>query len=157
MRWRRLSPRAVPATARLAARAAARARARARRAATARQAADAFALRRLILRDHLAVERTRLANERTVLSYVRTAFALVAGAATLAHLYGAAAAFSVAALGAAGVGVLALGVWRYRASAQATRAYALFGDPPDDLPVAPLPDPPAGGVSPPAATASSGA
>jgi len=48
---------------------------------------EAYALRRLILRDVLAVERTRLANERTLLAYLRTAFALLAGAATLLHFF----------------------------------------------------------------------
>jgi len=33
----------------------------------------------LIIRDHLAVNRTALANERTFLAYVRTSIALVAG------------------------------------------------------------------------------
>jgi putative membrane protein len=33
----------------------------------------------IILRDHLAMERTRLANERTLLSYIRTSLYLVLG------------------------------------------------------------------------------
>lgn len=33
----------------------------------------------MIMRDHLAADRTALANERTLLSYIRTALALVAG------------------------------------------------------------------------------
>ncbi len=33
----------------------------------------------LIMRDHLAADRTSLANERTLLAYIRTALALVAG------------------------------------------------------------------------------
>lgn len=33
----------------------------------------------IILRDHLAVERTKLANERTLLSYIRTSLYLVLG------------------------------------------------------------------------------
>jgi putative membrane protein len=38
----------------------------------------------LILRDHLALDRTRLANERTLLSYLRTALMLlVAGASAV--------------------------------------------------------------------------
>jgi putative membrane protein len=51
-----------------------------------RSAFDAYALRRLILRDYLAIERTRLANERTALSYLRTTLAMTAGALTLLHL-----------------------------------------------------------------------
>src|SRR5688572_17938811 len=44
-----------------------------------------FTYEELILRDHLAVDRTVLANERTVLSYVRTALALGAAGASLIH------------------------------------------------------------------------
>lgn len=33
----------------------------------------------LILRDHLAIERTKLANERTLLSYIRSSLYLVLG------------------------------------------------------------------------------
>lgn len=53
---------------------------------------DEYDLRRLILRDYLAVERTRLANERTVLAYLRTTLALAAGAVTLLHFFDTAAA-----------------------------------------------------------------
>lgn len=52
-----------------------------------RTAFDEYALRRLILRDYLAIERTRLANERTILSYLRTSLALVAGSVTLLHFF----------------------------------------------------------------------
>ncbi|MCE5185755.1 MAG: DUF202 domain-containing protein [Planctomycetaceae bacterium] len=41
----------------------------------------------LILRDELAIDRTRLANERTFLSYLRTALTLAVVAGTLMHLY----------------------------------------------------------------------
>lgn len=41
----------------------------------------------LILRDELAIDRTRLANERTFLSYLRTALAFAMVAGTLLHLY----------------------------------------------------------------------
>ena len=34
---------------------------------------------RIILRDHLAMERTKLANERTLLSYLRTSLYLLLG------------------------------------------------------------------------------
>ena len=36
----------------------------------------------LILRDHLALDRTRLANERTLLAYIRTALMLMVAGAT---------------------------------------------------------------------------
>lgn len=52
-----------------------------------RSAFKEYALRRLILRDYLAIERTRLANERTILAYLRTTFALLAGAVTLLHFF----------------------------------------------------------------------
>lgn len=40
----------------------------------------------LILRDHLALDRTILANERTFLSYIRTTLAMIVVGATLIHL-----------------------------------------------------------------------
>jgi putative membrane protein len=40
----------------------------------------------IILRDHLAMERTRLANERTLLAYVRTALYLLLGGLALLGL-----------------------------------------------------------------------
>ena len=131
MRWRRLSPLAVPATARAAVRVAARTRRRTREARAAREAADAFALLRLILRDHLAVERTQMANERTVLSYLRTALAFLAGALTLVHFYGTAAAqMSAVALAAASVAMLGVGAWRFRTVRQRVHLHSLRGDPP---------------------------
>lgn len=38
---------------------------------------------RIILRDHLALERTKLANERTLLSYLRTSLYLFLGGSAL--------------------------------------------------------------------------
>ena len=38
-----------------------------------------FSHEKLILRDHLAIDRTRLANERTYLAYIRTALTLLIG------------------------------------------------------------------------------
>ena len=131
IRWRRLSPLAVPTTARAAARAARRARRRARRDEDERQQAEAFALQRLILRDHLAVERTQMANERTVLSYVRTAFAFLAGALTLVHLYDTPASrLSAVALAASSVMMFAVGAWRFRTVGRRVHAFSLRGDPP---------------------------
>lgn len=43
---------------------------------------------RLILRDHLALERTRLANERTFMAYIRSALYLVIGGLALVQLEG---------------------------------------------------------------------
>jgi putative membrane protein len=41
----------------------------------------------MILRDHLAYDRTILANETTLLAYLRTAMALLAAGATLFRLF----------------------------------------------------------------------
>jgi putative membrane protein len=43
---------------------------------------------RIILRDHLALERTRLANERTLMSYVRTSLYLILAAVGFLELEG---------------------------------------------------------------------
>ena len=40
----------------------------------------------IILRDHLAMERTKLANERTLLSYIRTSLYLLLGGLALIGL-----------------------------------------------------------------------
>jgi putative membrane protein len=40
----------------------------------------------LILRDHLAMDRTRLANERTLLAYMRTSLMLLVAGATAVKL-----------------------------------------------------------------------
>lgn len=42
----------------------------------------------IILRDYLALERTRLANERTLLSYIRSSIYLLLGAVTFIQLEG---------------------------------------------------------------------
>lgn len=41
----------------------------------------------LILRDHLAIDRTILSNESTILAYIRTSLALVAAGAALIHFF----------------------------------------------------------------------
>jgi len=41
----------------------------------------------LILRDHLAIDRTALANERTILAYIRTALALFVSGATFVRFF----------------------------------------------------------------------
>ncbi len=41
----------------------------------------------LILRDHLAIDRTVLANESTFLAYIRTSLAVTAAGATLIHFF----------------------------------------------------------------------
>ncbi|HHJ39293.1 MAG: hypothetical protein AXA67_12205 [Methylothermaceae bacteria B42] len=46
-----------------------------------------FSFEDMILRDHLAYERTVLAIERTLLAYLRTGLALLAAGATLIRLF----------------------------------------------------------------------
>lgn len=48
---------------------------------------EAFHNEEMILRDHLALERTALANERTLLSYVRTTISLIAVGATILKIF----------------------------------------------------------------------
>jgi len=43
---------------------------------------------KLILRDHLALDRTRLANERTFLAYVRTAMMFLLAGGTVIKFFG---------------------------------------------------------------------
>lgn len=40
----------------------------------------------LVLREYLAIERTKLANERTLLTYIRTALYFLVAGSTLGHL-----------------------------------------------------------------------
>lgn len=40
----------------------------------------------LVLREHLAIERTKLANERTLLTYIRTGLYFLVAGSTLGHL-----------------------------------------------------------------------
>ncbi len=46
-----------------------------------------FTKQELILRDHLAIDRTILANESTFLAYIRTSLAVTAAGATLIHFF----------------------------------------------------------------------
>lgn len=48
---------------------------------------EKFLEKELILRDHLAIDRTILSNERTILSYARTSLAIIAAGATLIHFF----------------------------------------------------------------------
>jgi putative membrane protein len=52
-----------------------------------KSAYDSFSNKELILRDHLAIDRTVLSNERTILAYVRTSLAIMAVGATLIHFF----------------------------------------------------------------------
>lgn len=46
-----------------------------------------FTKKELILRDHLAIDRTILSNESTFLAYIRTSLAVTAAGATLIHFF----------------------------------------------------------------------
>ena len=70
---------------------------------------------KMILRDHLAYDRTVLANERTLLSYLRTAIALFAAGGTLIKLLSGEMAMVILgiALLALGASSLIVGVFRF--------------------------------------------
>lgn len=74
-----------------------------------------FSNQELILRDHLAIDRTVLANERTFLAYICTALALVIAGASTPHFlkdwwWVVAGWFLVA----SGCLVLVIGTWRFK-------------------------------------------
>jgi putative membrane protein len=74
-----------------------------------------FSREQLILRDHLAIDRTILANERTFLAYVRTGLAMaVTGAACLKVFTSLAMHVTGYVFIATGIGVLCFGVYRCR-------------------------------------------
>jgi putative membrane protein len=68
-----------------------------------------------VLRDQLALDRTRLANERTLLAYIRTAFMLLVAGATALKLFVETPAVVVTAwlFIVAGVIVGVFGTWRF--------------------------------------------
>ena len=75
---------------------------------------EQFASAELILRDHLALDRTILANERTVLAYGRTGLSVVIAGAGLIKLFeGPATHISGYLLIAFGVAITAFGFDRY--------------------------------------------
>lgn len=73
-----------------------------------------FDPQRLILRDHLAIDRTILANERTLLAYVRTALGFLVLGLTFLHFFphrvAQGAAYVFLAIGAL---VAVIGAWRF--------------------------------------------
>lgn len=76
---------------------------------------DAFGRDKLILRDHLAIDRTELANERTFLAYTRTALTLFVAGVTFVHFFES-ASLTVVGLGfvPAGLATFVVGVLRFR-------------------------------------------
>lgn len=69
----------------------------------------------LILRDHLAIDRTILSNESTFLAYVRTSLAIIAAGATLFHFFSEmwVKIFGIILI-PIGVGILVVGYVRYK-------------------------------------------
>ena len=89
---------------------------------------------RLILRDHLALVRTRLANERTVMSYVRSALYLLLGGVALLQLksYVELRVVGYLALGFS-VALLLVGAYRYiQLRRHLTRYYADWQERPEE-------------------------
>ena len=78
---------------------------------------EQFTAEELILRDHLALDRTRLANERTLLAYLRTALMLIVAGATAEKVMGGSPTIVVTGWSFIGFGglVAAFGVWRFLA------------------------------------------
>jgi putative membrane protein len=74
----------------------------------------------LILRDHLALDRTRLANERTLLSYMRTSLMLLIAGATAVKLVDVNRSILIPGWIFLGVGTIVgvVGVWRFLAMRQ---------------------------------------
>ena len=76
---------------------------------------ERFTVEELILRDHLALDRTRLANERTLLAYLRTALMLMVAGATAERVMGGSPTVIVTGwlFIVIGVAVGVLGSWRF--------------------------------------------
>ena len=74
-----------------------------------------------ILRDHLALDRTRLANERTLLAYLRTALMLLVAGATAVKFVGETPSVVISGWSfiALGLFVAVFGLWRFMAVRQA--------------------------------------
>jgi len=73
----------------------------------------------LIVRDHLALDRTQLANERTLLAYLRSGVALLLAGVTLFH-FAQTSWMEWVGIACLPVGVLTLifGVWRFSSTAR---------------------------------------
>lgn len=68
----------------------------------------------IILRDYLALERTKLANERTLFAYIRTALYLVLAGMTILQLNNFESIHWIAFLSIGlSIIILIIGIWRY--------------------------------------------
>jgi putative membrane protein len=76
---------------------------------------EQFLVEELILRDHLALDRTRLANERTLLAYLRTALMLMVAGATAERVMGGSSTVIITGWLFVGLGVTVglIGTWRF--------------------------------------------
>jgi putative membrane protein len=78
----------------------------------------------LIVRDHLALDRTQLANERTLLAYLRSGVALLLAGATLFH-FAQSSWLAWVGIGCLPLGGLTLmfGLWRFFRTARRLRRF----------------------------------
>ena len=76
----------------------------------------------MIVRDHLALDRTQLANERTLLAYLRSGVSLVLAGVTLLH-FAQGSWLEWVGVGCIPVGAVTLvfGLWRYLSVARRLR------------------------------------
>lgn len=85
---------------------------------------DRFEHSELLLRDELALDRTRLANERTLLAYARTGLMIVVTGATAIKLFGEESQQYVlwgGVLIGVGIAIGLFGLWRFFAMSKQLR------------------------------------
>ncbi len=90
---------------------------------------EQFSNDRLIMRDHLAIDRTVLANERTLLAYCRTSLALIlTGAAYMKFFIGPTSAMVGMTLILLGIAAAVIGGWRSAVMARRIRTAGSCAD-----------------------------
>ncbi|NQU39611.1 MAG: DUF202 domain-containing protein [Lentisphaerae bacterium] len=90
-----------------------------RPAAHATNPYERFANSSLILRDHLAIDRTALANERTLLAYGRTSLALILTGAGVIRFFGNSVSVTLLAWGLILLGIAVALIGGYRSATMA--------------------------------------